>query len=85
MKCNVLAVPHHGFDSYERFAAVVKPEVVVASCLKEYPRYSIRSPGQKTMDVYGSVGAQVYVTAWHGTVQVTSDGESYTVKTDRTP
>jgi beta-lactamase superfamily II metal-dependent hydrolase len=85
LKCTVLAAPHHGFDCYERFAAVVNPEVVVASCLKDYPRDPIRSPGQKVTDVYGAVGAQVYVTAWHGTVQVTSDGESYTVKTDRTP
>ena len=85
MKCTVLAVPHHGFDSYERFAAVVKPAVAVASCLKDYPRDNIRSPGQKATDVYGTVGAQVYVTAWHGSVQVTSDGEIYTVKTDRTP
>jgi competence protein ComEC len=85
LKCTVLAAPHHGFDSYERFAAVVKPEVVVASCLKDYPRDSIRSPGQKTTDVFGKVGAQVYVTAWHGGVQVTSDGKAYTVKTDRTP
>ena len=85
LKCTVLAVPHHGFDSYERFAAVVKPAVVVASCLKDYPRDNIRSPGQKAKEVYGPVGAQVYVTAWHGSVQITSDGEIYTVKTDRTP
>ena len=85
LKCIVLAAPHHGFDSYERFAAVVKPEVVVASCLKDYPRDSIRSPGQKVTDVYGKVGAQIYVTAWHGSVQVTSDGEAYTVNADRTP
>ncbi|HUQ93406.1 MAG TPA: MBL fold metallo-hydrolase [Bryobacteraceae bacterium] len=85
LKSGVLAVPHHGFDSYERFAAVVKPVVVVASCLKDYPRDSIHSPGQRVKDVYGTVGSQVYVTAWHGSVQVTSDGKSYTVKTDRTP
>jgi competence protein ComEC len=85
LKCTVLAVPHHGFDCYERFAAVVKPAVAVASCLKDYPKDSLRSPGQKTTDVYGAAGAQVYVTAWHGHVQVTSDGESYTVKTDHTP
>jgi competence protein ComEC len=85
LKATVLAVPHHGFDSYERFAGVVKPEVVVASCLKDYPRDNIRSPGKKVMDVYGTVGAQVYVTAWHGSVQVTSDGEGYTVRKDRTP
>ena len=40
LKCTVLAVPHHGFDCYERFAAVVKPAVAVASCLKDYPRDS---------------------------------------------
>jgi competence protein ComEC len=85
LKCTVLAVPHHGFDCYERFAAAVKPAVVVASCLKDYPRDVIRSPGQKTTDVYGPLGAKVYVTAWHGSVQVTSGGEIYTVKTDRMP
>ena len=85
LKCTVLAAPHHGFDCYERFAAVVKPAVVVASCLKDYPKDNPRSPGQKTTQVYGAAGAQVYVTAWHGNVQVTSDGEMYTVKTDRRP
>jgi len=85
LKCTVLAGPHHGFDCYERFAAVVKPAVVVASCLKDYPKDSIHSPGQKTTEVYGKAGAQVYVTAWHGNVQVTSDGETYTVKTDHKP
>lgn len=85
LKCTVLALPHHGFDSYERFAAVAKPAVAVASCLNDYPRDNPRSPGQKATDVYGKAGAHVYVTAWHGSVQVTSDGETYTVKTERTP
>jgi competence protein ComEC len=84
LKCTVLAAPHHGFDCYERFARVVKPAVVVASCLSDYPKDSLRSPGKKTTEVYGAVGAQVYVTGWHGNVQITSDGETYTVKTDRT-
>jgi competence protein ComEC len=84
LKCTVLAVPHHGFDCFERFATVVKPAVAVASCLKDYPKDSLRSPGQRTSEVYGAAGAQVYVTAWHGNVQVTSDGETCTVKTDRT-
>jgi competence protein ComEC len=85
LKCTVLAAPHHGFDCYERFATVARPAVVVASCLKDYPKDSLRDPGQKTKEVYGAVGAQVYVTAWHGNVQITSDGENYTVKTGRTP
>ena len=85
LKSTVLAAPHHGFDSYERFAAVVKPEVVVATCLKDYPRDELRSPGQKATNVFGTLGAQVYVTAWHGNVQVTSNGKTYAVKTDRTP
>jgi competence protein ComEC len=83
LKCTVLAAPHHGFDCYERFATAVKPAVVVASCLKDYPKDSLRDPGQKTTEVYGAVGAKVYVTAWHGNVQVISDGESHTVNTER--
>src|SRR4029434_3648450 len=48
VKCTVLAVPPQRGDSYERFAAVAKPAVAVASCLKDYPKDSLRSPGQKT-------------------------------------
>jgi competence protein ComEC len=83
LRCTVVTSPHHGFDCYERFATVVKPAVVVASCLKDYPKDSLHDPGQKTTEVYGAVGAKVYVTAWHGNVQVISDGESYTVNTVR--
>jgi competence protein ComEC len=84
LKCTVLSAPHHGFDCYERFAIVAKPAVVVASCLNDYPKDSLHSPGTKTTEVYGAVGSKVYVTGWHGNVQITSDGETYSVKTDRT-
>lgn len=83
LKATVLVAPHHGFDSYPKFAAAVKPEVVLVSCLDDYPNSKPRSPGQRATEVFGAVGAKVYVTPWHGTVQLTSDGETITVKTAR--
>ena len=83
LKASVLVAPHHGFDSSPKFVAAVKPEVVVVSCLDDYPNSKTRSPGQRATEVFGAVGAKVYVTPWHGTVQVTSDGETFTVKATR--
>jgi len=83
LKASVLVAAHHGFDSYPKFAAAVKPEVVVVSCLDNYANSKPGYPGQRATEVFGAVGAKVYVTPWHGTVQVTSDGEAFTVKATR--
>lgn len=85
LRATVLVAPHHGFFEGKRFAEAVKPEIVVASCLAEYSDRKPRSPGKQAADLFGAVGARVYVTAWHGTVEIVSDGATCTVKSAREP
>jgi len=64
---------------------------VVASCVADYPGNAgtpyPRSPGEHATKVFGALGARVFVTAWHGNVQVVSDGETVTasVQHERMP
>lgn len=81
----VLCAPHHGFNCSPEFAEATRPAIVVASCLDRYENSEVTSPGARAGEVFGKVGSKVYVTAWHGDVEVVSDGETYTVKTSRTP
>jgi competence protein ComEC len=76
LKCSYLVAPHHGFSHGKKFAEITKPEVVVVSCKAEYPGKDIVSPGKEAQAFYGAVGAKVYVTAFDGTIETTSDGES---------
>lgn len=81
----IMCAPHHGFNCSPEFAAATRPEIVVASCLDHYENSEVVSPGLKATEVFGKVGSKVYVTAWHGNVEVVSDGAAYTIKTSRTP
>lgn len=85
LRANVLGAPHHGFNSTPGYAAVIHPEVVVASCIAHYENSPIASPGDQARKIFEPVGAKVYATAWHGSVQVTSDGRAIQVTTERTP
>lgn len=80
LKTTVLTAPHHGFNPGTSFPKMVQAEIVVASCLADYPGNANtpnpRSPGTRAHKVFGELGAKVYVTAWHGNVQVVSDGET---------
>jgi len=78
LKTTVMSAPHHGYDCYGPFA-LTRPEVVVISCgTRGAPERVAR-----TKAVFDPVGAKIYVTPWHGAVQVVSDGTAYTVKTER--
>lgn len=83
LKATVLVAPHHGFFSGRKFAETVKAETVVVSCLAEYSDKKPHSPGQMATDLFGAAGSKVYVTAWHGTVEITSDGKTCAVRTAR--
>jgi competence protein ComEC len=83
LKANVLIAPHHGFLESKHFAEAVKPETVVVSCLAEYTDKKPVSPGKQATALFEAVGAKVYVTAWHGTVEIVSDGAACTVKSQR--
>jgi len=83
LRADVLIAPHHGFFEGKKFAETVKPQTVVVSCLSEYSDKKPSSPGKLATSVFGAVGAKVYVTAWNGTVELTSDGSTVTVKSER--
>lgn len=83
LKATVLVAPHHGFSHGKRFAEITKPEIVVVSCKAEYPGKDIVSPGKEAKDFFGALGARVLVTAWDGTIDITSDGNSCSVETKR--
>jgi competence protein ComEC len=80
LKTTVLVAPHHGFSHGKKFVEAAKPEVVVVSCLSEYPGKEIVSPGKEAKAFYGAAGARVYVTAFDGTVEITSDGNSTSIQ-----
>jgi beta-lactamase superfamily II metal-dependent hydrolase len=81
LKANVMSAPHHGTDSYEPFAKVARPDVVVVSCGTRGAPERVK----KTEEAFGAIGSKIYVTSWHGTVQIVSDGDKYKVETERTP
>ena len=85
LRANVLCAPHHGFNETPAYAAMIKPEVVFCACLAHYDKSEVPSPGDLATKVFGPVGAKVYTMAWHGTVQITSDGRTLKVKTERSP
>lgn len=87
LRTTILAAPHHGFNSGVSFPELTSPEVVVASCLRDYPANGHlaypRSPGDHAAMVFGKFGAKGYSTASHGDVRIVSDGNSYTITTER--
>lgn len=87
LKATVLTAPHHGFNPGTNFPRMVSPRIVVVSALADYPGNATtpypRSPGAHAHKVFGALGATVYVTAWHGNVQVVSDGDSVTTTVQR--
>lgn len=83
LKATVLTANHHGFNHGTDFPKMVMPKYVIASCVADYPSNANtpypRSPGDNAIKVYGALGAQVYVTAFHGNITAVSDGETVAV------
>ena len=73
---------HHGSKTgiTTELARALRPAVVVLS-YGEGNDYG--HPDQATLDVFASVGAQIYGTAVNGNVTVTSDGKSVTAQTSK--
>lgn len=78
-KADILIAPGHGINTAQtpEFAAVVRPKVVIASVFTRYVANS------SAPEIYGKVGAKVYITGLQGWIRVTSDGEDYKVETER--
>jgi competence protein ComEC len=76
-KCDVLIAPGHGLHAPHQFAEATRPEVTLCSVFPRYAR------GLAARKIFAAVGSKVYVTGLHGQLQVVSDGEHYTVTTER--
>ena len=83
LHATVLTAPHHGFNPGVDFPKMVMPKFVVASCVADYPGNANtpnpRSPGDKAIETFTPLGAEVFVTAFHGNITAVSDGRTVTV------
>ncbi|MGB9688196.1 ComEC/Rec2 family competence protein [Thermogutta sp.] len=81
LKAHVVVVPHHGFFGNVDFARAVQAPVAIASCIVDYPDHPTRNvPGIHAVDLFAPMGTGVYVTPWHGTVTVSTDGNRLSVE-----
>ncbi|MCX6354629.1 MAG: MBL fold metallo-hydrolase [Candidatus Aureabacteria bacterium] len=82
LKSTVLKAGHHGSakSSSAEFLEMVKPEVVVISVGE---KNVFQLPFKEAMDRLEETGAKIYRTDYEGTITLTTDGETYQVKTER--
>lgn len=82
VKSLVLKAPHHGSktSSTAAFLKAVAPEAVAISCGagNDYGH-----PHKEVLDRYGKFNIKVYRTDENGTIAVTSDGKTYSIKGER--
>jgi competence protein ComEC len=83
LDADILQLGHHGSktSTTASFLSAVDPAVAIysASSANQYGH-----PHAEVLDRLGAAGVDVYGTAVHGTVTVTTDGTGWTVSTDRT-
>jgi competence protein ComEC len=79
IRSGVLKSPHHGsrYSSQLSFLEAVSPRIIVISTGQNMPGL----PSAETLERYARIGARVFRTDHHGAVEITSDGEKYSVRT----
>jgi competence protein ComEC len=84
IKSDILKSPHHGSlsSSSEEFLSAVNPSVIVI-CIGENNRYNFPNP--IILQRYNEQGATLYRTDTHGAIEITSDGQGFSVKTALNP
>lgn len=88
LKCTVLTSPHHGFhpDS-SNFTKLAAPRYVVVTCAADYPGNAgtpyPRSPGRFSIEKYGALGIETFVTAFDGHITAQSDRSTVTLSRQR--
>lgn len=82
LKSTVLKAGHHGsaISSSAEFLNKVKPEVVVIS-VGEKNKFEL--PFKEAMERLEATGARIYRTDYQGTITISTDGETYTVTTEK--
>ena len=80
LNADVLQVPHHGSAEALNvdFLKVVKPEVAVMQ-LGKFNQFGFPGPG--VIQAYEKIGTRIYRTDLHGAVQITTDGDTYSIRT----
>ncbi len=82
----VLTAPHHGFNPGFDFPKMLMPKHVVVSCLADYVANAgtpnPRSPGDRAIDTFTPLGAEVLVTAFNGNITAVSDGDKVVMTKD---
>jgi len=84
LSCTVLKVPHHGSNNSvtEELLSVARPSLAVISVGADN-RFG--HPTEQTLTRLEQAGIQVLRTDTSGTIEVTTDGDSYWVQTTGTP
>ncbi len=88
LKSDVLKSGHHGSRtaSSPTFLRNVHPRVCVISCGEPQEKggsgNTYGHPHQETLKKYNAQKDKVYVTAWNGTITITTDGKTYHVATE---
>ncbi len=82
LDCELYKVAHHGSDtsSCEEFVNAATPQISVISCGKDN---SYGHPSTEIVQRLNSAGSAVFVTSEVGRVTVTTDGEGYSIGTER--
>jgi len=81
LKCDVLKVGHHGSDSSTWESGILdyaKPTYATISCGKGYGH-----PHVKVVDALADKNVTVYRTDISGSIVITTDGQSITIKTEK--
>lgn len=84
IKSNILKSPHHGSlsSSSEDFLSAVNPSIIII-CVGENNRYNFPNP--IILQRYKEQGATIYRTDTHGAIEITSDGQKFSIKTALNP
>lgn len=82
LKADVLKVPHHGSSNASdlNFLKAVDPFVAIISAGKNN---QFGHPAPDTLKKLDSVGVQIYRTDQNGTMEITSNGQTYHIKKEK--
>ncbi len=80
LKADILKAPHHGsrFSNSSAFIKAVGPGTVIFS---SGHLNRMRHPHPETLERYQKAGVDIRRTDRHGAVQITTDGNSYKIRT----
>ncbi len=89
LECLVLTAPHHGFHpEASNFTKLCSPRYCVVACAADYAHNAgtpyPRSPGLFSVEKYGPLGIETFVTAFDGHVTAHSDGQAVKMSSQRT-